>query len=145
MTRMRQLGFWAGLLAVVGACILSRTLDWSDSKWSPETVCLAGVTIWMAVWWVSETVHLAVTGFRWWLFPCWALRMPKPFLLPMRTGSSCCSWVGFRGPRSEKWDLHKRIALTVMSRIGTKPRTLVLSFMATTAILSMWISNWPPR
>ena len=41
----------------------------------------------------------------------------------------------------ERWELHKRIALQVMTRIGTRPRTVVLSFMLTTAVLSMWISN----
>jgi di/tricarboxylate transporter len=37
--------------------------------------------------------------------------------------------------------LHRRIALAIISRIGTSRRLLVLSFMVATAFLSMWIAN----
>ena len=41
----------------------------------------------------------------------------------------------------EKWNLHKRIALTIISFIGTEIKRLILGFMIATAFLSMWISN----
>lgn len=41
----------------------------------------------------------------------------------------------------ERWDLHRRIALNVVVRVGTEPRALIFGFMAATALLSMWISN----
>jgi sodium-dependent dicarboxylate transporter 2/3/5 len=41
----------------------------------------------------------------------------------------------------QKWQLHKRIALTIISTIGKKANTLILGFMLSTALLSMWISN----
>ncbi|XP_027195412.2 Na(+)/citrate cotransporter-like [Dermatophagoides pteronyssinus] len=40
-----------------------------------------------------------------------------------------------------KSNLHERIALKVIILTGTSPRRLFLGFMATTAFLSMWISN----
>ena len=41
----------------------------------------------------------------------------------------------------EKWDLHRRIALTIILKVGTRSRLIVLGFMLATALLSMWISN----
>src|SRR5690606_28831773 len=41
----------------------------------------------------------------------------------------------------EKWNLHKRIALTIISIIGTNTERIVLGFMVATGFLSMWISN----
>jgi len=41
----------------------------------------------------------------------------------------------------QKWNLHRRIALTVIDKVGSSPNRLVLGFMLATALLSMWISN----
>src|SRR5690625_7795515 len=41
----------------------------------------------------------------------------------------------------EKWNLHKRIALTIISFIGTRGNRIVLGVLIATAFLSMWISN----
>jgi len=41
----------------------------------------------------------------------------------------------------ERTGLHRRIALGIVSRVGTSPNRLVLGFMLATAFLSMWISN----
>src|SRR5699024_11626844 len=41
----------------------------------------------------------------------------------------------------EKWNLHKRIALTIISFIGTSGNRIVLGVLIATALLSMWISN----
>lgn len=41
----------------------------------------------------------------------------------------------------EKWDVHKRIAETILRLVGSSPARLLLGFLFSTAILSMWISN----
>jgi sodium-dependent dicarboxylate transporter 2/3/5 len=41
----------------------------------------------------------------------------------------------------QRWGLHERLALTVVSLVGSRPDRLVLGFMLATAGLSMWISN----
>jgi sodium-dependent dicarboxylate transporter 2/3/5 len=41
----------------------------------------------------------------------------------------------------QRWGLHKRIALRIVSFVGTSPGGIIVGFMAATAFLSMWISN----
>jgi sodium-dependent dicarboxylate transporter 2/3/5 len=41
----------------------------------------------------------------------------------------------------QRWGLHRRIALGVLSAVGTRPAALVGGFMLATAFLSMWVSN----
>jgi di/tricarboxylate transporter len=47
----------------------------------------------------------------------------------------------FIGKTIEKWNLHRRIALLLVSKMGTNPARMVLGFMVATAVISMWISN----
>src|SRR5690625_4451471 len=41
----------------------------------------------------------------------------------------------------EKWNLHTRIALSIIKAIGTTTATLLLGFLISTALLSMFVSN----
>jgi len=41
----------------------------------------------------------------------------------------------------EEWNIHKRLALFVLSKTGAEPATLMAGFMGVTGFLSMWISN----
>lgn len=41
----------------------------------------------------------------------------------------------------QRWDLHRRIALGLLSVSGTNGRSLVGGFMVTAALLSMWMTN----
>lgn len=41
----------------------------------------------------------------------------------------------------ERWNLHRRIALSIIDAFGTRPRSLVLGFLCAGAFLSMWTSN----
>jgi len=41
----------------------------------------------------------------------------------------------------ERWNLHRRIALTIIDMVGTSPSRLVLGFMLATGFISVFISN----
>jgi sodium-dependent dicarboxylate transporter 2/3/5 len=41
----------------------------------------------------------------------------------------------------EKWNLHKRIALTIVNITGTSGDRIILGFILSTGLLSMWLSN----
>ena len=41
----------------------------------------------------------------------------------------------------EKWQLHKRIALSIVNRTGTSGNRIILGFILATGLLSMWLSN----
>jgi sodium-dependent dicarboxylate transporter 2/3/5 len=41
----------------------------------------------------------------------------------------------------ENVNLHKRIAMKILLLTGTSPRRIMLGFMLSTGLISMWISN----
>ncbi len=104
---------------------------------------MLGITLWMAIWWVSEAVPIAVTA----LLPIVLFPLTGAVDLQTTTASFGHKYIflymgGFMlAIAIEKWNLHKRIALYVIRIIGTNVTKIILGFMAATAFLSMWISN----
>jgi sodium-dependent dicarboxylate transporter 2/3/5 len=41
----------------------------------------------------------------------------------------------------EKWNLHRRIALNIVKKMGTSGNRIILGFILSTGFISMWISN----
>jgi sodium-dependent dicarboxylate transporter 2/3/5 len=103
----------------------------------------AAVTALMAVWWITEALPLAATA----LVPI-ALYPPLGILggtVVTRSygDSNIFLFAGgfFIAMAMQKWNLHERVALSIVYRTGTNPSRLVLGFMLGTAFISMWISN----
>ncbi len=100
-------------------------------------------TIWIALWWVTEAVPIAVTA----LLPIILFPLTGALDLSTTTASYGHKYIflymgGFiLAIAIEKWNLHKRIALHIIQLIGTNVRNIILGFMVATAFLSMWISN----
>ena len=61
MNPWKRIGFWLGLMAMGIAWVLSFQVG-PDSEWSPGAIRVAGVTLWMALWWVTEAVGGAGVG-----------------------------------------------------------------------------------
>lgn len=104
---------------------------------------VVGVVAWMLTWWISEAVPMAITS----LLPI----MLFPLLGVMSLEKTCLSYSNrfvflFLGGfiialAMEKWNLHRRLALNIVSRTGTGANRIILGFFLASYLISMWISN----
>jgi sodium-dependent dicarboxylate transporter 2/3/5 len=143
-----QWGLWLGPIVGLLVYLLAPEADPGSAVsngLSPAGRIVAGVGVWMAIWWLSEALPLAATA----LLPV--------AVLPILTGGT----IGVRGAAVsyahemvllffggfilgraiEHVGLHRRIALSAIRLAGTRPHRLIAAFMLTGAFLSMWISN----
>ncbi|WP_036157054.1 SLC13 family permease [Maribacter forsetii] len=138
MTKTKLLGLVLGPLSFM--LILSF---FHPEGLSAQANAVLASTIWIAIWWITEAIPIAVTA----LLPL--------VLFPLSGGldlSSTSSSFGHKyvflymggfiiAIAIEKWNLHRRIALNIINLIGSDVRKIILGFMLATAFLSMWISN----
>ena len=124
-------------------CFLLVLIFFNAEGLSYEAKCILASTIWMAIWWVTECVPIPVTA----LLPI--------VLFPLTGGMDLATTTASYGHKLvylfvggfiialaiEKWNLHKRLALTIIKFTGTNKSKVILGFMLATAFLSMWISN----
>lgn len=102
-----------------------------------------GIAILMAVWWITEAVPIYVTS--------WLPLIAFPLLGIMSVGDVGPAYMpqiqfffigGFvLAYAIEKWNLHRRIALNIIVKIGNSPKKIMLGFMVAAYALSMWILN----
>ena len=110
---------------------------------SPEAAKVLAVAALMITWWVTESLPMPVVA----LLPI--LLFPLFGIASIRTTASNYGdpiiflfMGGFLiGLAIEKWNLHKRIALSIVNRTGTSGNRIVLGFIIATGFLSMWLSN----
>jgi sodium-dependent dicarboxylate transporter 2/3/5 len=103
----------------------------------------AAVAVLMSVWWMTEAIPIPATALLpLGLFPILGVLSPANASAPYANDQIFLFMGGFlMAVTMERWGLHKRIALRIMTLVGTSPNRLVLGFMLATAFLSMWISN----
>ena len=104
----------------------------------------------MAVWWMTEALPIVVVALLpMVLFPAlsiahvYAARMPGYFVAftPYMHRLVVLFLGGFTiAEAMKRWNLHERIALHFISRIGFSPKRVTLGVMVATALLSMFIS-----
>ena len=110
---------------------------------TPEAAIMTGLAVFMAICWVTEVVPIPVTSlFPLVLFPAFGIadldqvgaNYGKPVVFLFLGGFLLALGL-------QRSDVHRRIALGIIEKVGSEPTRLVLGFMLATALLSMWISN----
>ena len=136
----RQIGLVAGPLIFAFTALSAPPEGMSSGAWM-----VAGLVVWMALWWITEAVPMTVTG----LLPfIWlplggvlnasetASRYYAPILFLLLGGA-------FIALAIERTGLHRRLSLAILKAMGTGggQTRLLLAFMMSAAVLSMLISN----
>jgi len=136
--RYQDIGLIVGIVAFITIWLLPVPQGLSIGGWHVVALILL-----MACWWSTEAIPVPATS----LLPIVALPM-------MSIGSMSDATHPYAAPviflllggfivamGMLRWNLHRRIALNIITRVGDSPIALIAGFMAASALLSMWISN----
>ena len=131
-----------GLLLGPAVLVLTQSLD-PPSGLSETAWATAGIGILMAVWWATEAVPIAVTALLpIVLFPMLDIMDIQDAVPPYANKVIFLFLGGFVVAFAmQRWNLHRRMALTVLQFAGRNGRTLVGGFMLASALISMWVMN----
>ncbi|MFY7745497.1 MAG: SLC13 family permease [Erythrobacter sp.] len=136
----RRIGLLLGPLGFAMTAFVAPPAGMAAGAW-----LVAGLTLWMAAWWMTEAVPLSVTA----LLPFVVLPLAgvstaeataatyySPILFLLLGGA-------FIALAIERTGLHRRLSLAILRMVGADggPERLLLAFMISAALLSMFISN----
>ncbi len=137
-TTFQRIGLILGPVLAVLVAGVGPPPDFTVQAWNA-----VAVTALMGVWWCTEAVPLAITS----LIPLAVF----PLLGIAPIGEVAPSYVSpsffllFAGMLlalgMERWNLHYRLALSILTRAGQRPAGIIGGFMLASFLLSMWISN----
>ncbi|HJJ26661.1 MAG TPA: DASS family sodium-coupled anion symporter [Methanocorpusculum sp.] len=131
-----------GLLAGIAAFIIVMLLP-LESVMPHAAKLTAAVTVMMIIFWITQPIPIEATALIPLVaFPLLGVLSVTGAATPYADNVIFLFMGGFMlAMAMQRWNLHKRIALKIISITGTSPTRLILGFMIATAFLSMWMSN----
>ena len=132
----------AGLLLGIAAFVLMLALPPPEGL-APTGWRAAALAALMAIWWASEALPIAATS----MLPLAAGPLLGIVGLEQAGhgyGSSTVFLIlggCLLALALERWDLHRRLAYTIVAHAGSSGRGLILGVMLATAFVSLWVSN----
>jgi sodium-dependent dicarboxylate transporter 2/3/5 len=104
---------------------------------------MAGIAAWVAAWWLTEAVELPVSSMLpFVLIPIMGIADSKTIAMQYMDQVIFLFMGGFMlGYALEKTNLHSRLALLILSKVGISPRRILAGIMLAAFFISMWMSN----
>lgn len=145
---VKPLPLLAGFAAALLLALLDSPLHHQAGMGSRPALA-AAVSSLMAIWWLTEALPIYWTA----CVPILAFPLLGVFGQgPL--GDSLAALRPYFDPyiflfaggmaiaaAMQQWNLHRRVALGIMARVGTEPRRLLAGVLAATAFISLWITN----
>jgi len=128
---------------VLGPLLFLVLLAWRSGPLDDAQRKVAAVTALTATWWITAALPIGITS----LVPAALLPllgvMGAREIAPRYMQDLVFLFLGafIIALGLERWNVHRRMALFIISLVGTRPRQLVLGFMIASAFLSFWINN----
>ncbi len=138
MATQKKIGF---VTAVIAFLILISISDFDPSK--PNLNIMAATAILMAILWITEAIPLAATSLIPLIFfPFTGILNAEDVATSYMNSIIFLFFGGFLiAIAMEEWSLHKRIALKILKILGGSPTSIIIGFILTGSLISMWISN----
>ena len=137
-TRHQVVGLFLGPLLAISMLLSGAPEGLSHAGWM--TAC---VGVLMAIWWATEAVPIAVTALMpIVVFPMLGIASIQDTVPPYANKVIFLFLGGFIVAYAmQRWNLHRRIALTVLQHVGGNGQSLIGGFMLASAVISMWVMN----
>lgn len=131
-------------MAILSGLLLFFLLLFLNPFGLEEKACrVIAVAALMITWWITEAFPMpAVALVPIVLFPLLNIATISATAAPYGNEVIFLFMGGFMiGLAIEKWNLHKRIALSIVKVTGTSGNRIILGFILATGLISMWLSN----
>jgi len=134
----QRVGLWLGPAVAVLMLIYGPPDTLTDAAWRT-----AAMGVLMAVWWATEAAPIAVTALLPLVFfPLLGIANIQDTAAPFANKVIFLFLGGFMVALAmQRWNLHRRIALSILQFAGGNGASLVGGFMLASALLSMWVMN----